>query len=400
VTSAAVDAEGNIYLTGPAGENILDVGGTHRELSPKDNKVKKAACDRVYLAKLSPDAGKVLWLRTLKGASDAPGVSLDKYGKVYFQGPDLRTLTADGKQESVTVVRGGVTTRPGGTGTRTTAVNSRDGTFVRAGARPWPTGRESYRAPVLNVHKPDGKLLYELYNWDGPLVGLDNLRLVDDAAVRLARYDADGNLVLYAWGAGGNSVLYREPNDVRRQSKKMDGLGFSSRGGTAQGFAYLLKIDTEDYKVAGGTLWSAYLNTSDKPNRITIDSLGFAGDGSVCFAGTSAWGLIQTGNAVGKGEPAGPYVAVLSKDCSSLRFCSALPACGKTDVRDGARWGVAHGTLDGKPVALFLGGAVEEEEVSGKALPAPAVRPPQGKFGGGFGDGYLLLLDLSMSEKK
>jgi hypothetical protein len=148
VTSAAVDSGGNVYLTGPAGGNILDVGGPHRELSPRDNKVKKAACRRIYLCKLSPDGGKVLWLRTLKGASDAPAVSLDTGGKIHLQGPDLRTLTAEGDQKTVTVVPGGLTTRPGSAAARTTAVNPRDGTFARAGERPWPAGRETYRAPV------------------------------------------------------------------------------------------------------------------------------------------------------------------------------------------------------------------------------------------------------------
>jgi hypothetical protein len=210
------------------------------------------------------------------------------------------------------------------------------------------------------------------------------------------RYD-DGNLLLCAWSDGGNSVMEREPTDVRTLSKKMGGLGFSARGAGALSCAYLIKIDAKDYKVAGGTLWLAYLAKGDRPNSIWVDSLGLGPDGSVCFGGNSAWGLIRTGNALDKGEPAGPYVAVLSKDCASLRFSSTMPSCGVVDARNGARWGVVRGTVKGKPMALFVGSADEGGEET--KAPAPTLRPVQKGFGGGHSDGYLLLLDLSANGK-
>jgi hypothetical protein len=390
VTSAAVDDAGNIYLTGPAGKGIEALGGRPRKLPRKKTGMRTGGCNRVYVCKLNPEASKVLWLRTLDGRSDAPEVQLDRSGKVRLQSADLRTLSTDGAQESVTIIPGGITTRPGQANTLTTALNPRDGTFARGGESHSPTGREPYRNPILNIHKADGKLLYELYNWGGPFVGLDSLRLVSDSAVRLLRYDDDGNLVICAWSDGGNSVLFREPTDARTLSKKMDGLGFTAWGANALSFTYLIKVEPRNYRISGGTLWSAYLQDRNRPNSIKVDSLGIAG-GSICLGGESAWGLIQTGNAIGGGEPAGPYVAVLSKDCTSLRFSSALPCCGQTDVRNGARWGIVRGKLDGKEVVLFLGGATAEEG-SGTA---PAVKPPQDKYGGGHSDGYLLLLDLS-----
>ncbi len=396
VTGAAVDEKGHVYLTGPARASIAALG-TAEALKPRNTGMKKGGCDQVYLCKLSPDASKVLWLRTLKGQSDAPEVTLTAKGKVKLQSGDLRTFSPAGKEEAVTVVPGGITTQPGNTTNRTTAINPKDGTFVRAGEHHWRTGREPYRDPILNVHKADGKLLYELYNWDGPFVGLDNLRLVSDSAIRLVRFDDDGNLIFYAWSDGGNSVMYREPNDVRTTSKKMDGLGFSAWGANVLSCAYLIKIDPKDYKVVGGTLWLAYLNNRNKPNSIWIDSLGFATDGSICVGGKSAWGLIRTGNALDKGEPTGPYVAVLSKDCSSLRFSSTMPSCGPVDVRNGARWGIVRGTVKGKPMALFLGSADEGEAETQK--PAPTLKAMQSNFGGGHSDGYLLLLDLSNAKE-
>jgi hypothetical protein len=387
LTSAAVDERGHIYLTGPARTSISAVGGKQEELAPKKAGRKKGRCDQVYLCKLSPDASKVLWLRTLKGPSDAPELTLLEKGRVALRSGDLRTFSAEGKQESVTVLPDGIDL--------TMAVNPRDGTFARGGERTWDTGREPYRAPVLNIHKADGKLRYELYSWDGPLVGLDNLRLVSNSAVRLVRFDEDGNLVLYGWAEGGNSVLFREPNDVRTTSKKMAGLGLSAAGADEVSCAYLIRVEPKNYKIIGGTLWLAYLDNTDKPNSTWIDSLGLGGDGSICFAGRSAWGLIRTGNALAKGDPRGTYVAVLSKDCTSLRFSSTMLSCGQTDVGRGARWGIVQGTVNGKPMALFLSSADLGEDGD---TPAPSVKPVQSKFGGGYSDGYLLLLDLSTGK--
>jgi hypothetical protein len=391
LSSAAVDAAGNIYLAGPATDGLRAVGGDQKELPVGKGGPEKGSCDFTYVACLAPEGGKTVWVRTFRGPSPAPVVEVDKSGNVRFQGPDVRVFDNKGEQKSVTMA-------PGGLGPRC-ALNPRDGTLARGGEKNWRTGREPYRDPVLNICKPDGKLLYELYSWDGPFVGLDNLRLVSDSAVRLVRYDEDGNLVLYAWSDGGNTVLLREPNDVRRLSKKMDGLGFSTWGANVLSCAYVIKIETKNYKIIAGTPWLAYLNNNNKPNSIWIDSLDFAGDGSICLTGNSAWGLIQTGNNLSAGaEPAGPYVSVLSKDCTSLRFSSVMPACGKTELGEGARWGVVRGTVNGKARLLFLCGAVEKEEIYGKTLAAPQLNPLQGKYGGGQVDGYMLLLDLASAK--
>ena len=56
------------------------------------------------------------------------------------------------------------------------------------------------------------------------------LRLVSDSAIRRAAVDPDGNLVIYAWSDGGNSVMYREPFDVRTHAKGFQGLGMSAYG--------------------------------------------------------------------------------------------------------------------------------------------------------------------------
>lgn len=58
-----------------------------------------------------------------------------------------------------------------------------------------------------------------------------------------------------------------------------------------------------------------------------------------------------------------------------------------------ARWAIVSGKLNGKPVALFLGSAVEKNSGYDQQ-PPPAVNARQTKFGGGDTDGYALLLDL------
>ncbi len=380
VTAAAVADDGSVYLAGPAGDGIAGVGGDVQEQKASDGGPAKAAVGHTYLARIDAGGTKVLWVRHVKAPSNAPDVSLGADGTVRFQGPDIRTFDAAGKQLTVTVV-------PTALG-RTTAVSPKDGTFARGGeTRNWGTGREPYRDPFLYVHEPAGKLKYELYHWDGPLIGLDNLRLVSDSVVRLVKYDADGNLILYAWSDGGNSVMYREPFDVRREAKAFKGLGMSAWGAGVLSCAYVIKLDPKDYRVVGGTLWLAYLNDKDKPNSIWIDSLGFAADGSVCVGGKSAWGLVETANKLNPGEPTGPYVSVFNKDYTSLRFSSTLPATGTADVGEGGRWAFAAG----KGRVLCLGSTTGKDPKGTAAPTAGGLKPA---FGGGASDGYLLLLDL------
>jgi hypothetical protein len=389
LTSAVVDAAGNIFIAGPATDSIVSLVGDVQELPPPAEDSKRNGCTHSYVARLTPDAGKIVWVRHLKGASDAPSLTLDAQGRLHLHGPDFRVLDATGKQLSSIPI-------PGGAG-GFAAVNPVDGTIARGGEHHWSTGREPWRCPTLNIHKPDGALLYQLYDWGGPFVGLNNLRLVSDTAIRGVTYDAQGNLLFHAWSDGGNSVALREPMDIRTNAK-MNGLGFSAWGAGVLSLAYVVKVDTKTWKVIGGTPWMAYQKSANKPNSSRIYALAPAIDGSICFAGDSTHGLIQTGNAIGGGEPGGPFIALLNSDATALRFCSAMPACAQTIVDDSsadhARWGIVSGKLNGKPVALFLSGAAEKNN-SYDQNPPPAVNSRQLKFGGGATDGYALLLDLS-----
>lgn len=387
VTSAVVDASGAIYLTGPARDSVAKISPNMVIEPVRENGAKSGQVQRTYLAKFTADGSQLVWGKVFNGFSSSPSVEIDRQGLIQWRGADVRTYETNGTLKRAVTISGGL-------GGAKMSVSPLDGRIARGGERHWPTGREPYRDPHLYIHEPDGKLKYEFYNWDGPYVGLDNLRLVSDSALRLVKHDPDGNLWFYAWSDGGNSVMYREPYDVRTFAKNFKGLGMSAYAAGVLSCAYIIKLDPKTWQVSGGTLWLAYLKDKDKPNSIWIDSMGFAADGSVCIGGKSAWGLIQTGNAIGNSEPTGPYVSVLSADCTSLRFSSAMPACGKAEVSDGANWGIIQGKHKGRDIVLYLCGAKAKESPDEKALPAPAVNARQPKHAGGELDGYYLLLDL------
>lgn len=185
-----------------------------------------------------------------------------------------------------------------------------------------------------------------------------------------------------------------EPNDVR-QPVAPRGLGITTAGAGVLSCAYLITIEPKEYKAIGWTLWLGF--NRGKPNSIWISALGYADDGSVCFGGVSALGLWQTSNKLTVAVPAGPYIAALTPDMSGVRFCSAIPGAGAAAIGNDERqcWGVASGSVNGKARALFFGGAVAEEEQYGVKSKTPVKNALQENFGGGWCDGYVVMLDLS-----
>jgi len=386
ITSIVADKDG-IYIAGKATDKIKSLAGPARELpvSP-DAERKTGLIDFTFVARLSSDASKIHWVRTARGLSDAPRLSFRKDGKLIFAAQDVKTLDSSGEVVSAAVIPGGVR--------ETSSVNPVDGTIVKGGEHHWGTGREPWRCPILNVHEPDGRLRYQLYDWGGPYVGLDNCRQVSDSAVRLVQHDNEGNVSFFAWSDGGNSVMTSMPQDVR-MGVGLRGTGLNAAGANVSSFGYIVKLEPKDYRPIGYTFWCARYN--GKPNGITVTNMGKTDDGSLAFSGGSAWGLIQSPNFIGKSEPAGNYVAVLSPDMSGVRFCSAIPAVG-TGVAgndDSDVVGIGSGTVDGKPLVVFTAGVQEKGDTYGHIAPPPTVNAAQEKFGGGNSDGWFLVLDLS-----
>ena len=387
ITSAAIGKDGSIYIAGRANDTIDTLGGSVEELKGElDVSRKSGGCEHTFVAKLSIDGSKTEWLRHARGYSDAPRITLNDKGDVAFAAQDLRFIGADGKLKQTVVVPGGMNEK--------TSVSPIDGSIVKGGEHHWPTGREPWRCPTLNILNPDGALKFQLYDWGGPYVGLDNCRQVSDSAIRGVTHDKEGNIFIYAWSDGGNSVMTTEPNDVR-QAVAPKGLGITAAGAGVLSCAYLIKIEPKEYKATGWTLWLAF--NRGKPNSIWISALGYADDGSVCFGGVSALGLWQTSNKMSDAVPAGNYISVLTPDMSGVRYCSAIPGSGVTTIGNDERqcWGVASGSVNGKPRALFFGGAVADEEQYGVKSKTPVKNAVQENFGGGWSDGYVVMLDLS-----
>jgi hypothetical protein len=386
ITAAKVGPDDAIYIAGRATPDIGRLGARPVELSVSPDAERKGGeCDSTFLAKLSADGRRIEWLKTLKGLSDAPRLGQTRDGRISFLAQDVRTFTAAGEQKSLATIPGGVR--------ENSSVSPIDGTIVRGGEHNSGTGREPWRCPTLWTFTPDGKPQYQLYDWGGPYVVLDDCRLVSDTAVRMVSHDREGNILAVLWSDGGNSVASCQPNDIRTHGGGR-GVGLTTAGAGATSFAYLARIEPKNFQHIGFTLWCSQYG--GKANGASVDALGQVDDGSFAFAGSSAWGLSQTSNKLANGEPAGQYVAVLNKDLNGVRFSSATPGAGVAEVNTaGTAWGIASGTVDGKPKVLFIGSAARDADVYGLVTATGTHKAMQGAFGGGACDGYVIMLDLS-----
>jgi hypothetical protein len=398
-TAAAIGPDGSIYIAGRATAGIAKLGGDVMELEAIANPAKanpqSVRCDHSFLAKLSADGSKALWVRHVRGPSAAPTVDLGVNGQIRFGAGRVHVLDADGKLLSTRTIPGGLRT--------TSSINPKTDEIVVGGEHHWATGREPWRCPTLNIHRTDGTLKHQFYDWGGPYVGLDNCRQVSDTAVRYVTHDPDGSIVLYAWSDGGNSVATTQPFDVREPVGHR-GLGMTTAGAGVLSAAYLIRLDPKDYRVTAWTLWLPN-DRKGKPNSIWIEQLARVPDGSLAFAGKSAWGVWQTKDKLTDAEPQGEYLAVLTEDFAGLRYSSVIPGAGAADLNDGAAtrgsgWGIATGTVKGKSRVLFLAGATEGRMEDGKMVPTPTRNAVQTRFGGGRSDGYVVLMELATPTAK
>ena len=386
ITSMVIGGDGSIYIAGAPGDGFANLGGTQTALSiPADATRKGGHAKRSFIAKLDPDASKVLWAYHGEGLTDAPWIKLTEKGDVYFGAQDLRVFSPAGTQTGQMVVPGGVRDN--------TSVNPKNGMIARCGDQNTGTGREPWRMPFLDLLKPNGDLFLQLYRWSPRYVVLDSSRLVSDTEVKTVTHDHDGNMLLTCWSDGGNSVANREPTDIRR-SPPNQGVGMNAAGANATSLGYLVKLDAEDHQIIGWTMWvSKYAGAA---NGAKFDRVGEGGDGSVLFSGGSAWGLVQTANKLANGEPAGTFIAVLSPDMTGVRFSSAVPGMGLARIgNEDSRVAMASATINGKTRAIFIGGARAEEDVYELVTRTPTHAAMQDTFGGGHSDGYAVLLDLS-----
>jgi hypothetical protein len=385
-TDIRVDGEGAVYIAGMTGPNF---DGAVKAESVSTNSGENT---RAFVIKLAPDGSKIIWARTFADAGKGVRLRLHN-GRILAEGGWVYVFMPDGRMERVAEV--------GKAGSWRRAVNPVDFSFCFGYDRNTKTGREPWRQPCLHIAPaPDdaegGKEGRNLYQWDPKLVGSSKYRLVSDSSFKAMHYTDDGMLWAAGWSDGGNTVLTRSPLNLD-EGISFKGLGFSAWGAGALSLAHIIKINPKTYEVASQTLWCGYLSGKDKPNSVTVDRIDTATDGSVLLSGGSAFGFIQTGNALHPypDAPGGPYIAVLKSDLSSIRFSSSMLACGKVSLSDdGAKWNTISGVAGGRHKVLFLTSAIEKEGAYAEAAPAPARNAVQEHFAGGECDGYLVLMDL------
>ncbi|NQY68216.1 MAG: hypothetical protein HRT72_10920, partial [Flavobacteriales bacterium] len=204
----ALDKRGNIYLSGRGKERTFTSLSTNvkkfevpqfpsKKKSRKKN-VKPKVFDANYIAKLNFTADKIEWIRHSEAVGKWPQLRALKNGNILYKSVTFDTLDANGNRVDRLEL-----TKPMVPGCYT--VNEVNGEFAYGHEHHWPTGREPWRCPVLKIFNSDKTVKMHLYDWPGPLVGIN--RSVSDSSVRNIQYMEDGNLLYSAWSDGGNSVM-------------------------------------------------------------------------------------------------------------------------------------------------------------------------------------------------
>jgi hypothetical protein len=246
------------------------------------------------------------------------------------------------------------------------------------------TGREPMRVPRLIIHYPDGRKHKQLLTYGSGFFCPNYMHLVADSAVRRSAYDRDGNLIYSTWSHGGNNCPGRLPYDPERH------LPMAMRYTGMSTYCFVVKLDPE-HNVKTAILW-----TSAGSVRV----LSTACDGSIAWLGYAhpTW----TPNALSKTR-VGYSLVIAEPNLTGYRFWSSAPACGTRVVVGGCGdredpWAMASGECSGKPMFLYLTGAVREEKEL-EAVRRPPLRNPAQQYGGGLMDGYAVLLDLTPKTK-
>ncbi len=386
-TDALVDEKGNIYIAGRAGENLARAGEV-KNISAEDG--EKTA----FVAQLDPHGKTVRGIRTFADPGKGPMVRLTPKGLLQIIGGWTYRLGPKGDREAFA--------RTHKVNNWVRGVSPVDMSYSLGYDRNTHTGREPWRQPTLSIGTKAAPIseagMTNYYGWDPKRVGSDKYRLVSDSSFRHLWYDDEGMLWAIGWSDGGNTCLERQPDDLDTKVGHK-GLGFSSWGAGVMSLSHILKINPKTGKVLNKTLWCGFLKGRKAPSSANVEQINVAPDGSVVIAGASAFGLIQTGDSLFKGNPGGPYIAVLSKDLSSIRFSSSMPAAGVNKVREETRWDIVTAKVKGRSKVIVLGGAVARKGHYDEPGPAPTRKPVQKDFGGGLMDGHFTAIDLGKVSK-
>jgi len=380
IADVAIAKDGAVYIAGGATERIANVTANRRldepEGLPPATK-KSFPFGHVYIAKLSPDLGKVQWLREVKVESFVPKLRVLANGDVVMLGPGYLRYDPAGKLLQATHM-------PKDRVASGSAVCPVTGHYTRVGDWMSPTGREPWRCPRLIVYEPDGDTHKWLQGWRGPFFAPHHFHLVADSAVRRSAYDSEGNLYYSTWSHGGNNCMGRHPYDpFRHVPNAMGTVG-------SQTYCFVVKLGPE-HNVKTATLWTS---------AGAINTLDVAADFSVVWEGRGS-DTPSLPNTLARSN--GNQIVVTEPNLGSYRFHSTLPGVGTRVVTGGcdemiSTFAFASGTVDGRKKLIVLSGAVAEEPTLDGTVSPPLKNPVQNKFAGGLIDGYALLMDLTPKQ--
>lgn len=261
-------------------------------------------------------------------------------------------------------------------------VDARDHVLVSG----WSASRtvaEPWWSPFLRKYDSDGKLVWTAYEHE-PTSGRDQRMngQVSDAYVRSVAVDEKNRLLVSLTGDGGNNVLRQDPRDYTREAENLRGsvAGFKGR---ILFWGAVARLDSESRELLGGNHFNAsglitwgYGKGRTGTMPIWAEDLCDAGEGRVVAVGRQYGGFELPENTLWKGP--GAFVRVFDERFSAV-YTTAVPDATLTTVaRHGNRF-------------VAVGETLGEKAVSERA--------PWAKRAGKQ-DGFLILFELSSSEKK
>lgn len=275
-----------------------------------------------------------------------------------------------------------------------TATSATTDAIVSTGYYNSGTGREPWKRPFWRHWNGSGELQMVLYDWPGPLVGLDIFRQVSDALSYRGSFDPNNNYLLYATHDGGNVVAANVPYDLSRYHGKYGALRDMSAASLGK-YTSLLRIDMESYDVTGASYIIGYHPILDYPTSGSIHDTAVLADNRVAVAGSLAYGMIETQDCWypsffhRRSDPSiedgavrgGSNLMIFSEDLSKAIFSSVIPNNGHLRV-------AAQGTR-----VLLTARAGEEVNVYGDWLEPITKEPIQESYGGGATDGWIMLVE-------
>ncbi len=395
ITDMTAAQDGSVYVAGIAGENFASL--TDGRFVNEDGISDRG---RVFLIRMRPDLQGILWgLLLADNTEQPPKIAELPDGRISLIGVHARYISPAGEILS---------SSPGSIHNSWAGVRSHHHHGYVAGAMNHTrTGYEPWRQPFLVFRDADNSNIAVFYKWNSRLVGMNWSRLVSDSEIRGAAFDIHGNPILYGWSDGGNSVLEWAPYDlktsvyraVEARTGRKTGLGFSTWGAGVGSFAHIIRLCFETGEPLAKSNFIGYLASRNAPSSTQIRTLAAAADNSVLLAGSSAFGLIETGslklntlNHEADDYIGGTFVAVLNEAMTQIRFSSALPGAGKVPMVRYSRGRIggietSSARVGDKTMVMFVTGAEFNEKFAPR-------NNAQKDFGGGNIDGMYVILQM------